>query len=83
MPLQKTLPIVLASLAILAGATPAPAQYRGPPLIVQTPPPPPQPLTGPTLSPLTGPSLSDVHSAPVPAPTPVPAAPAPAAPARR
>ena len=55
------------------------AQYKGPPIIVQTPTLPPTTLTQPTLAPTLTPTLQPPVAAPIPA---KPATPAPVTPTR-
>ena len=75
----KALASASAVVILLVSAGMSFAQYKGPPIIVQTPAPLPNTLTQPNLNPLP---LTGTIT-PVPAPTPAtPIAPAPANPAR-
>ena len=69
----------VAAVALLAPGNVSLAQYRGPPIIVQTPQPAP---TTDNLKPLTSPTLPAPSAAPTAAPPAAAAAPAAAAPAQ-
>jgi hypothetical protein len=76
--------IILAAVAAAAVSAPLDvslAQYTGPPIIIQTPQLPPQPMTEP-LKPLPNTTLQAAPAAPAAAPAAAAAAPAAAAPAR-